>query len=390
MIRSIPVAALAAVLLGTSALAQAPQLLIMPDANTAPGQLRAQPTGQQYQPQPPVGSVSAYPPNPDNLGPAVHQLQPPNPGYVGQQQYQSAPGYQTQTPTQIDVGGSLKAIRKPWEAVRTSARQIEPGVVEHQWSPTRVLPITLGPLAPATILFPAWERILPETIYPGAALLGVTALAPNQIEVRATRYDFDTTLKMRGASGALYTFWVTAVGPEHDGKTDLIVMVKNDAVASAGTMTAAPPAAGRPNPALGASTVAALVPNATGYQANQTDIPLSSALQAIIPAGTYLSVPHQIYEQNPGDYEAIGPRRIVQTPEFTIFDFGADSASRPRPTIQRIVSGVEGQTTNFYSVPDHPDIVIATGKGSFTFSFNGQIVCAIQTSDPRAGLAVQQ
>jgi hypothetical protein len=388
MTRFTPVAVLAAVLLGTSALAQAPQLLIMPDANTAPGQLRAQPTGQQYQPQQPVGSVSAYAPNPDNLGPAVNQLQAPNPGQNGQQQYQPPSGYQTQTPTQMDVGGSLKAIRKPWEGVRNSSRQVEPGVIEHQWSPTRVMPITLGPLAPATILFPSWEQILPATIYPGSQLLTYSIVAPNQLELRALKWDFDGALKMRGSSGALYTFWITAVSPEYDGKSDLIVIVKNDAVANASTLTAAPPSSSRLASGALPQSVAALATNATGYQPNQSDIPLSSALQAVIPAGTAISVPHQIYEQNPGDYEAIGPRRIVQTPDFTIFDFGADAASRPRPTIQRIVSGVDGQTTNFYSVPEHPEIVIADRKGSFTFSWNGQIVCAVQTNDPRSGLAV--
>lgn len=364
---------LACLLATTSAIGQAPPL-IMPDPQAAATQLRSQPQ-PTYTPQQPAGTVSPYAP-PVDLGPSVNQLTP-----------QGQPGYQTATPTPTltDFDGSLKAVRSAWDALRKTVRQVKPGVVELEWSPTSLLPVTVAPLAPLTILLPPAERILPETVAPGTKFLDLKIMAPNQLEIRAERFDFDATVKFRGASGALYTFWVTAVGPDFKGMGDVIAIVKSDApLASAALPLNARPATPIPAAAM------PLAAGATAYQANQTDVPLSAALQAVIPAGTVISVPHEVYEQNPGDYEAIGPRRIVQTPDMTIFDFGPDSATRPRPTIQKIVSGVDTQSVNFYSVPDQPDLVIATGKGSFTFTYNGQVVCAIATSNPRAGLAVQQ
>jgi hypothetical protein len=370
---------LAGLLATTSAYGQAPAL-IMPDPQTAQSQLRAQPV-QSFGSQQPVGTVSPYAP-PLDLGPSVQQLTPQGqPGAMAQPGYQTA----TPTPTLTDFDGSLKAVRSAWDDLRKTVRQVKPGVVELDWTPISILPVTVAPLAPLTILLPPTERILPETLAPGTNFLDLKIMAPNQLEIRARRFDFDATVKFRGASGALYTFWVTAVGPDYKGMGDVIAIVKGETPLAG----AASPLGGRvasPTPGGNTPLTAAL----TAYQANQTDIPLSAALQAVIPAGTAISVPHEIYEQNTGDYEAIGPRRIVQTPDMTIFDFGPDSATRPRPTIQKIQSGVDTQTVNFYSVADQPDLVIATGKGSFTFSFNGQVVCAIQTANPRAGLAVQQ
>lgn len=332
---------------------------------------------QQPQTAQPVGAPTPYAPAGSILSPVVAapgQLPPVPTG--GQQQ----PVGVTNFPQALVP---LKSRQTAWKSAVDSIKQVTGGVVRYDYDPLTIMPVRIRPFAPLTIVLPPGEQIRTDrrVITVGSSFLVAEATTTNSVELRTTEFDYDTTLKIQGESGNLYVFFVSAVETNHPVKTEVLVYVNASLGIPAGRPVTAEPT---PTATRGAMPGPSL--QAAANKPQPPAIPLSPALQSVIPPNTPVRVPHVIYEKTAGDYAAIGPKRVIETPEFTIFDFGEDAGSRPRPVISHLYDQVDRPTLNLYGVQGHPELVIADRKGSFTLRYEGRLICVIATADDYAGL----
>lgn len=159
--------------------------------------------------------------------PTFDQLPPPNEAVEDQLEGEFAP---LDRPPAIPLG----ALQKAWDKAQPGA-----GVYRVRWNQNDTIRISVREAMTTTIRLPDWE-VIDSTVLGDQKIFRSQQLNDNTLELWTTIPGSDTSLKILGESGNIYSFYIRAETWNSDNLPDLAVIVE----ASGPALIAAAPTRG--------------------------------------------------------------------------------------------------------------------------------------------------
>ena len=246
----------------------------------------------------------------------------------------------------------LGMIQSVWSQAKP-----ESGIREYQHDPRKVIPVVVREYMSSEIELPSFEVVEENNVIPGDKdTFRYQIIKHNIISIRSTRVGVDSSLKVVGQSGLVYTFYVVAHGYNSRQIPDLHVIVR---------------AASPKYPMIQGQYVTP-VEAAAHFQQKSTEGKSGVSddpdyLQKVVVEASKLDFDFTMR----GD-KSIAPHRVFTDGRQTWFDYQGKIEKGELPVIAALIDGVE---TPINVRRDAANRLVADYCGHFSLKFGAKTVC---------------